>query len=88
VDGVGAVADDGELVIDRLISGELQLVLEKAIDKGGLSGGEGAEHRDQGPPRDPRGVGLVRVEHPEAIADAVERPEAPHHVEQYRVLVC
>ena len=62
--GVAAEADDGELVVHRLIAGILQRITQVLVDEGRLAGRKGPQRRYQRPPRDLRGIGLAAREQP------------------------
>ncbi len=70
-----AVADDGEAVIHRLVSGALEFLPQEVVDEGGLAGREGSQDGDQGPPGDLGGVGLFFRQEAHAMGDLVELSE-------------
>ena len=83
----GAEADRGEAVVHRLVTGHLDRLAEVAVDEGGLAGREGAEHRNEGPPRNVARERLVGWKEAEPPRDLVEAPKGPHRIEQDRVLL-
>ena len=82
----GTEADRGEAVVYRLVAGHLDRLAEVTVDEGRLAGREGAENRDEGPPRDLAREGLVGWQEAEPPRDLVEAPEGAHRVEKNRVL--
>ena len=85
--GLLAVADDGKLVVHRLVAGTLQGVVDVMVDEGRFAGAKSTQNRNQRPPGDLRGERVVARKQSHAEGDVVQHPEALDGAQQYRVLL-